>query len=157
MKVFAATAEGQGERSSDFCRTVEGELVIVPFECDADRLVDADAGCGCRRAVAGIASSRWTTTFRVIELEVTMEEFRELVTATVREHWDGRLDEHHAAVLAEEVVESAAAFDIGAVLEHRGDQIQPRLIARQALPDEAERIEQTAEFADRERSPGDED
>ena len=126
MKVFAATAEGQGERSSDFCRTIEGELVMVPFECDADQFVAADEGCGCRRAMAGIASARSTTTFRVIDLEVTMQEFHELVAAALEETWDGRLDHFDAVVLAEEVAEKAAAFDIGAVLERRGDDIQPR-------------------------------
>ena len=46
--------------------------------------------------------------------------------AALEETWDGRLDHFDAVVLAEEVAEKAAAFDIGAVLERRGDDIQPR-------------------------------
>jgi hypothetical protein len=130
VKAFAATAEGQGARCSDFCRAAEGELVIIPFECAADRFVGIDRGCGCRRAMAGIASTKGTTTFRVIELEVTMEKFREMVVAAVlSDAWGGRLDRYDASVLAEEVIERAAAFDLGPVLERRGDHIQPRLTA----------------------------
>jgi hypothetical protein len=130
VKAFAATADGQGARCSDFCRAAEGELVIIPFECAVDRFVGIDRGCGCRRAMVGVDSAEGTTTFRVIELEVTMKVFHEMIVAAVlSDVWRGRLDRYDASVLAEEVVERAAAFDLGPVLERRGDDIHTRLRA----------------------------
>ena len=37
MKVVTATRTGQGDRPGDFCRTVEGELVVVLDACARDR------------------------------------------------------------------------------------------------------------------------
>jgi hypothetical protein len=126
MKVFAATADRQGERESDFCWTIEGELVTFPVECDADRYGGGiDGGCGCMRAMAGMTSQTATTTFRVVDLEVTMHEFRDLVLGTLQEGgWP--VDDDIATKMAEEVADAAAVFTAGPVLERRGDDIQPR-------------------------------
>ena len=55
MKVLVSTHETQGERASDFCWVPDGELVGFAFECDTDR-DDIDGGCGCRRAMSGLAA-----------------------------------------------------------------------------------------------------
>src|SRR3990172_8245236 len=65
VKVLVATAETQGERSNDFCHTVEGELVTWPaLECSGESV---DGGCGCRRALCGVGSLKATTTAKVVE------------------------------------------------------------------------------------------
>ena len=127
MKVFAATADSQGERRRDFCWTVEGEPVMPTFECDRDRddREGVDGGCGCRRAMAGMTTRSATTMFRVVDVEVTLGQFRDWLFGLLEESgWNlGRED---AALLAEDVAEAADAFDVGTVLERRSDDIQTR-------------------------------
>ena len=78
-----------------------------------------------RRAMAGMTSQSATTTFRVVDLGVTMDEFRDLVMGTLQEGgWP--VDQDIAAEMAEEVAEAASVFDVGSVLERRGDDIQLR-------------------------------
>jgi hypothetical protein len=61
MKVFVAAGPGSKKRPDDFNWTVDGELVRLPLvTCDCP-------DCGCERAVAGLASSKATTTFSVID------------------------------------------------------------------------------------------
>ena len=61
MKVFVASGPGEKKRLDDFSCTVDGELVSLPLDgCDC---VD----CGCERAVAGLGSSKGTTTFAVLD------------------------------------------------------------------------------------------
>jgi hypothetical protein len=122
--VFAATSDRQGERQSDFCWTIEGELVVFPVVCDRDRN-DIDGGCGCRRAMAGMTSRSSTTTFRVVDLEATMDEYRDLVFGMLEEGgWD--VNREDAAELAAEVLGEAKMFEVGPVLERRGDDIRLR-------------------------------
>ena len=62
MKVLVATAMRQGEVDNDFCNTIEGELVRLPFiECD-----DGDQ-CGCTRSFTGLTSHRATTTAVILD------------------------------------------------------------------------------------------
>lgn len=62
MKVLVATTMRQGEVENDFCNTIEGELVRLPFiECD-----DGDQ-CGCTRSFTGLTSHRATTTAVVVD------------------------------------------------------------------------------------------
>ena len=57
MKVLVATTMRQGEVEDDFCWTIDGELVRLPFvECDCGN------SCGCTRSFAGLTSHRATTT-----------------------------------------------------------------------------------------------
>lgn len=61
MKVFVACRPGAKKRPDDFSWTVDGELVSLPLDtCDCP-------DCGCERAVAGLGSSKATTTFAVID------------------------------------------------------------------------------------------
>lgn len=85
MKVLVATSRGQGRRRGDFCWTVEGELVRLPLAlCDCP-------DCGCDRAMAGLASSKATTTFTVAERDdLDAATYRELVRDALRR--DGLID-----------------------------------------------------------------
>ena len=119
-----ATSDGQGGRNSDFAWTVEGELVRIGSQCDIDR-DDIDGGCGCLRAMVGLASSKSTTTFRVAELDLSQPDYEELVyESMVRDGWG--IPPRLAAGAADELLGLAAEFPVGVPLGRRGDVIQIR-------------------------------
>lgn len=125
MKVLVASTMGQGARESDFSWTVDGELVVVPFQCNADG-DDFDGGCGCRRAMLGMSSSKATTTFMVVERPITRGEYFDAIHgASERDGWGGELE------LVEQITELllgvAADHAEGAVLERRGEEFVQRL------------------------------
>ena len=72
MKILVATKETQGFRDSDFSWAREGELVRFDSECDRDKN-RIDGGCGCRRSMVGLETGRATTTFKVVEMDITTE------------------------------------------------------------------------------------
>ena len=78
MKVFISTKQTQGVRHSDFSWTKAGELVRFGTECARDKN-RIDRGCGCRRSMVGLATNQATTTFKVIDKDITDEEFFKLV------------------------------------------------------------------------------
>jgi hypothetical protein len=83
MNVLVASTIDEGRREDDFSYTVPGELVWEGFVvCDCP-------DCGCERAMAGMASSRGTTTFRVTADEaMTPDRYRQAFRDTViREGW----------------------------------------------------------------------
>jgi len=125
MKVLVSTTEGQGGRKSDFTFTDEGELVYFGFECDCDRN-NIDGGCGCRRSMCGMSSGVATTTFKVIERDITEKDY--LVTLHKRmmdAGWGPTLEESEE--MADELMKIAKDMPSGVVLEKRGNQIQERL------------------------------
>lgn len=128
MKVFVGTSAGQGGRASDFSWTVEGELVMIPpLECGRDG-DDIDSGCGCRRAMGGLASDRATTTFKVADLDIGIAEYEVALAESLRRGgWTADADvtpevrREDAALLA-----FARGFPLDWVLERRGGFIQIR-------------------------------
>lgn len=125
MKVLVATPTGQGRRESDFCWTVDGELVVVPFQCDADG-DDPDGGCGCRRAMAGLSSNKGTTTFMVVESPMTHDDYVYAIhDANERAGWGDHLD--FADNMAALLLEVAAEYPPGTILERRGENFERRL------------------------------
>ena len=74
MKLLVATKDGQGDAPDDYCWTIEGELArALTDECASPER------CGCGRGFSGLASSRATTTVKVVESTITLEELlREL-------------------------------------------------------------------------------
>ena len=97
---------------------VEGELVRFPgMTCDCP-------DCGCDRAMAGMASSRATTTFKVVDrTDLDAASFRQLLhDALERDGWfdlDCGDDESWVTDFADHHLESALAFEAGSVLELR--------------------------------------
>lgn len=117
MKVLVATASTQGARPNDYCWTVEGELVRVDEVCRTD-LEDPDGGCGCGRGFAGLASHHATTTARVAEVDLGVEEYAEAIRSSLEAQGyepDGALVREEAEVLRT----IAAALVVGTVLERR--------------------------------------
>jgi hypothetical protein len=125
VNVFVATRETQGMREDDFSWTVEGELVRFPgLTCD-------DSGCGCERSMAGLASSRATTTFRVdVRPGLNRSGYRAaLHDALRREGWiePGTADDAQwVDDWADEHLAAAALFPAGTVLELRDGRLVPR-------------------------------
>ena len=132
MKALVATKERQGWRKDDFCHCNEGEFVTWGFECDGER---ADMPCACRRSLVGFDTSRATTTFKVVTVELTPEGLAGLLEGKLtREGW---LSPEHSAEengdflmgQVEDTVRLWAGFagcPDGAVVERRGDRFLER-------------------------------
>ena len=114
---------GANKRSNDFNWTVDGELVSLPLGvCDCP-------DCGCERAVAGLASSKGTTTFTVIdnpELDAAGY-VRAFSDGWKRQGWlkEGD-DDGWVAEWAGEHLRLASGFPPGQVLEIKAGQINAR-------------------------------
>lgn len=120
MKVFVSTKETQGQRKSDFCWTTDGELVIFGMVCDKDkRAQTADGGCGCGRSLVGMTSQKATTTFKVVDMDISHQDFREAYCNHLR---DGGWPVPALKVYAKEVDDFLAianSFPVGAIVELR--------------------------------------
>ena len=117
MKVLVATRRGQG-RTDDFFWGVEGELVRLPM------IVCASPRCGCDRSVAGLATSRASTTFTSIERpELDPDTYRTVfLDAIEREGWLlGGTDTVDFDEVIEGHIDLAARVPAGAVLRVRSD------------------------------------
>lgn len=131
MKVLVATRKTQGQRSNDFCYSVEGELVVFPpVECGRGSVDDR---CGCRRSMAGLASHRATTTMEVVDRpELNRGAYLELIAdglATQGYLAPEGLDpetQQWVETVVEELIDIAALLPTGTVLERRGDHVAIR-------------------------------
>lgn len=124
--VLVATAKTQGARENDFSWTLEGELVMFPFECDGETV---DGPCGCRRSLLGLDSKKSTTTFMVADLPyLTREMFVSKVADNLMTSWGFK--ERHAVSAANVDVDTllglAGLFSVGTVLERRGNYLKSR-------------------------------
>jgi hypothetical protein len=117
MQVLVATTDTQGRLDTDYCWTLDGELVRLPgIEC-------ANPGCGCSRGWAGLASSRATTTCRVADLALDRHEVLAAFTdALDREGWLAGLDDRSwVGDWVDEHLALAAAYPVGTILGKQGD------------------------------------
>jgi len=125
MKIIVATKEMQGQRKNDFCWVPEGEIVHFSFECDGETV---DGSCGCRRSMAGVECNKSTTTMKVVELPV----LEETLLFQLRDHYikNWKMSVARAVKLAKEevqdLIDMAAAFQLGAIIEKRGETFQAR-------------------------------
>lgn len=84
----------------------------------------------------------WTTTFTVADLDITKENYiRKLVESYVVKGTDitAELKEHREWIYDEKMeflLEAAAKFSVGDILERRGEDIQPRPKVFVSIPDE---------------------
>lgn len=118
MKVLVATTETQGARVNDFSWTDENELVMFGSECDGEEI---DGRCGCRRSLSGVNTRKGTTTFKVVDTEITREE---LVDTFKRSLEKAQFTEtaKEAEAIADGIIEIAESFEAGQILERRGDE-----------------------------------
>ena len=130
MKLLVATTETQGQRENDFCWATEGEIVDFGSECDGESV---DGPCGCRRGMIGIESHKTTTTMKVVDrLDVDADSLAATILA-------GQIDagwvkvSGAAAALgyahqeAQYLIDTAAQFDVGDIVERRGNILATRV------------------------------
>jgi len=135
MKVFVATKKLQGLRINDFCYTIEGELVKYGFVCDGETV---DGHCGCQRSMVGFQSQKATTTFQVVEMPITEDDFWKKYIASERDAgWVSESttenDLKTFRAVAKELLKLAKRFPINKVLEKRGNMIQTRVPSLKAV------------------------
>jgi hypothetical protein len=123
IKVLVATAEKQGVRKNDFNWAQEGELVTFGFECDREEI---DGECGCKRAFAGVESQRATTTVKVVIKEMPVADLsNNIFEGLVKGGWvdadNKKRMEKHSREFAVELLRIASLFEVGDVIEKRGD------------------------------------
>lgn len=128
MKVLVATNQTQGWRENDFCFCIEGELVCFGSVCSGEE--DPDSSCGCSRVMTGFDSHKATTTVKVIELNMTPDDYAlKYAESLQRAGWRERVfvDE---CVLADidNLIRLGNSFPTGSVIEIRG----PKIIARKS-------------------------
>jgi hypothetical protein len=113
MHAFIATATSQGDRPDDYSWTVEGELVRFGFDvCNCP-------DCGCDRGMAGLSSSRATTTFMVKDIpDLALDQYTQSMRdALLREGWLTEGDDDSWVVeLARLQADLAASFVPGTIL-----------------------------------------
>lgn len=116
MRVLVATSKGQGLAPHDICRTIDGELVVLqPAVC---------AGAKCRRVLLGLTSGKGTTTFEAVERpDIDEPTYCQLVREglAMMGHEEDPNDpaDRWLDLLTDEMLEMAAHFPIGVVLERR--------------------------------------
>jgi hypothetical protein len=135
MKVLVATTATQGTRPSDGCAAADGELVRPPTVEHPGEPVD-DHTCGCRRQLVGLDSGQPTTTVQVVQRpDLTPDQLRKAVLASLDRAGAARPgecdSETWAAAVADELLEWAAPFQVGTVLERRGPTLRARGVAGQ--------------------------
>ena len=123
MKIFVATEETQGIRSNDFCFVPEGEPVMLGFDCDGGSVDDS---CGCKRSMVGFKCHKGTTTFKVVESDMSLKEYTKAVIDSHREAGFGSIPEATMAQDAYMSLELAASYKTGTILGRRGNQFETR-------------------------------
>jgi len=131
MKVFLATQQGQGQRPNDFCHAWERELVRFGMDCDWEAV---DGLCGCRRSMVGFRSSKSTTTFKVVEVDMSLDDFLECYRTSLKVDGYGFISEDNMTKYGVELTQLAATFPVNVVLERR-EQIQVRNIRKGGMND----------------------
>lgn len=123
MKVLVSTKDKQGVRMNDFSWADEGEIVgMGNMECDGERV---DGKCGCRRSFGGYVSHKATTTAKVVEQDVTVQQLFDVAKKSLLEGgWKSSDEEIMDEV--KEIARVAAAFDVNTILEKRGNEIVVR-------------------------------
>ncbi len=125
MKLLTATAAGQGGRDNDFNWTIEGELVWLGVVCATDE-ADPDGGCGCGRAFSGLNSHRATTTAQVRDLPLSQDEVIKALAAYLEAAGYGSVPASLLTAEVTEMLDIAASWDVGMIIERRLDVLRPR-------------------------------
>jgi hypothetical protein len=128
IKVLVATKETQGERKNDFFFANEGELVGFCSECDGGGVDDK---CGCHRSMSGFESNKATTTMKVVEMNITKDEFaKKLRESLEKSGWLKLMTKKEADAWVKEdtdvLLVAIDPFPVGSIVEKRGDKIQSR-------------------------------
>ena len=129
MQIIVATTEQQGARDNDFCHAEEGEAVFSPlYYCDNGHVDDA---CGCRRSLHGVKTNKTTTTMKVVETEMSEEEYIAAYRRNLMQTGWGVIlrDKLEPQVQHEtkEMLRIAKCYTVGTVLEYRDEEFRERI------------------------------
>jgi len=130
IKVLVATKISQGVRKNDFCFCEENELLYSGMECDKESV---DGGCGCKRSMAGIRGLKATTTMKVIELEKSVNWYKNQIKKSLEKGgWLSLMTikeaENNISETVTMLLDLAKKLKVGAVYERRGNSINERII-----------------------------
>jgi len=123
MKIIVATSETQGQRPGDFNFVPEGEVVVVS-DCDC-----LHEGCECSRSMVGVLCGRGTTTMKVIESDLTRDDYLRLIRDANKGYEDLGIDPLVFNEQADALLELAMQFSAGAVIERDGEDFEQRQIS----------------------------
>ena len=128
MHVLTATSATQGERDTDFCFALEGELVQLPStECsNPDR-------CGCGRGFAGMGSHLATTTALVSDRpDLDPDDVAELIWQDLIGQGVPALPELRTAVELQthDLARLADGLPAGTIVERNGATVSVRRLPR---------------------------
>jgi len=127
MNVITATHISQGARSGDFDWAVEGELIMFGVVCARDE-TDPDGGCGCGRAFSGLSSHRATTTAVIRDLPLSRTDVQQALAGYYEAGGWGRIPAAEIADEVDDLLDLAARWPVGTVLERRLDVLRPRAV-----------------------------
>lgn len=124
MKILVSTKDGQGLRKNDFCFCNEGELVRFAVACDGEEI---DGGCGCRRSMTGVESHTATTTLKVVDLNITPDEYFAKIGGALVAAYGACISadslRKYAIGMTQELMQIADSLPLDVVIEKRGDDI----------------------------------
>lgn len=120
MKLIVATQEKQGARKNDFHHANEGEIVYFGVECDCETV---DGPCGCKRSLVGIESHKASTTFKVIEKNISEAELCQLLKENLAKAGWGEISDSAIKSDVRSLMRLAKQFPIGSILERRGEAV----------------------------------
>ncbi|MDP3729411.1 MAG: hypothetical protein Q8R26_01465 [bacterium] len=129
MKLLVSTKETQGHRENDFCFVPDSEFVTFPvIECTGE---GPDDKCGCRRSMSGLISKKGTTTFGVVDRQMTQRQFEKKVYQSMKnDGWVSRMGEKNVRDFAKtstnDIAQAVKKFPVGTILERSGDLFKPR-------------------------------
>ena len=129
MRLLAATDTGHSPRTDpDDLEPLAGELLLPAEQCDRPH-------CFCRREFVGVTSHARTTHARVIELNITDEQIRDIARDYVVWLYDED-DQDEIDAYIHDLTDPAADLAAGTVVERWGSEL--RDIRDNNLPDDAE-------------------
>jgi hypothetical protein len=120
--VLVATRRTQCRRDNDFAHHDSPELVDLARTCDHGT---ADSVYGCGSAFTSLSSGKVTTTAEVVERDLTLVQFRNVVhRSLVAAGFDDAPELRDAAEQsADKMVRIAAGWPVGTIVERRGADI----------------------------------
>ena len=129
MKIIVATSETQGQRAGDFNFVPEGEVVIVS-DCDC-----LHKGCECSRSMVGVLCGKGTTTMKVVESDLTRDDYLRLIREANKGYEDLGIDQSLFHEQADALLELAMRFPAGAVIERDSEGFHQRQFQRECPED----------------------
>jgi hypothetical protein len=116
MLLLTATNTGHSPATDPNNRPIAGELLLPAEMCD-------NAHCLCRREFVGVTSHSRTLHAQVVDLEVTVEQLRDIARDYVREMFDDE-DPDEIDAYVEDLTYPATDWAAGTVVERWGHELR---------------------------------